>query len=157
MKEIIIYTDGGCRDNGSENNVGGIGIVLIYPKRDYIKEYKEGFKNTTNNQMELLAVIKGLKMLKEPCKVNLHSDSAYVVNAFQKDWISSWQQKGWTRGKSGELRNKEMWKELYQLTKIHKVKFIKVRGHSDDKYNNRCDELVNMAMDEMEESQDVII
>lgn len=151
MKEIIIYTDGGCRDNGAKENIGGIGAVLIYPEKDYIKEYREGYKNTTNNKMELLAVIKGLKMLKEPCKVIIHSDSAYVVNAFQQKWIDAWRQKGWTRGKSGELKNKELWIELYELTIIHSVEFKKVKGHANDQYNNRCDELVNIAMDEITE------
>lgn len=149
MKEIIIYTDGGCRDNGAKENVGGIGVVLIYPEKNYMKEYYKAYKNTTNNQMELSAVIKGLRMLKEPCKVIVHSDSAYVVNAFQQKWIDTWREKGWTRGKSGELKNKELWKKLYGLTQIHKVEFKKVKGHADDKYNNRCDELVNIAMDEI--------
>lgn len=147
MKEITIYTDGGCRDNGAKENIGGIGIVLIYPKNNYVKEHYKAYPNTTNNKMELLAVIEGLKMLKEPCKVTVHSDSAYVVNAFNQKWIDSWRQKGWTRGKSGDLKNKELWKELYELTKIHKVEFIKVKGHADNQYNNRCDELVNIAMD----------
>lgn len=147
MKEIVIYTDGGCRDNGAKENIGAIGIVLIYPKKDYMKEYHEAYKNTTNNKMELLAVIEGLKMLKEPCKVVIHSDSAYVVNAFNQNWIDNWRQKGWTRGKSGELKNKELWKELYELIKIHDVEFKKVKGHADNQYNNRCDELVNIAMD----------
>lgn len=153
MKEIIMYTDGGCRDNGSKINIGGIGIMLMYPQKDYKKEYKEGFVNTTNNKMELLAVIKGLKMLKEPCKVTVYSDSAYVVNAFQQRWIDSWRKKGWTRGKSGELKNKELWMELHQLTEIHTVEFKKVKGHADNEYNNRCDELVNIAMDEIIQNQ----
>lgn len=145
----MIYTDGGCRDNGAKENTGAIGIVLIYPEKDYVKEYRKAYINTTNNQMELLAVIKGLKMLKEPCKVDVYSDSAYVVNAFQQKWIDSWRAKGWTRGKSGELKNKELWMELYQLTQTHQVQFKKVKGHSNNEFNNRCDELVNMAMDEM--------
>lgn len=144
-----MYTDGGCRDNGLDINLGGIGVVLIYPEKKYVKEYKKGFQNTTNNKMELLAVITGLKMLKEPCQVTIYSDSAYVVNAFQQKWIHSWRKKGWTRGKSGELKNKELWIELYQLTEIHKVEFKKVKGHADNEYNNRCDELVNLAMDEI--------
>jgi len=149
LKEIILYTDGGCRDNGAESNIGGIGIVLIYPEKDYMKEYREGHRNTTNNQMELLAVIKGLKMLKEPCKVTIYSDSAYIVNAFQQNWIGSWKEKGWSRGRSGELKNKEYWMELYKLSQIHQLEFRKVKGHSDNYYNNRCDELVNQAMDEL--------
>ena len=149
MKNIIIYTDGGCRDNGAKENIGAIGIVLMYPEKNYLKEYKKAYMNTTNNQMELLAVIQGLKMLKQPCKVDIYSDSAYVVNAFQQRWIESWRKKGWTRGKSGELKNKELWMELYHLTQIHQVQFKKVKGHADNEYNNRCDQLVNIAMDEM--------
>ncbi|RBP41589.1 ribonuclease HI [Garciella nitratireducens] len=149
MKKIIMYTDGGCRDNGNDINLGAIGIVLIYPEKKYKKEYKKGFKNTTNNKMELLAVITGLKMLKEPCEVTIYSDSAYVVNAFQQKWIDSWRKKGWKRGKDKELKNKKLWMELYQLTQIHQVEFRKVKGHAQDEYNNRCDELVNLAMDEM--------
>ncbi|MFZ7130935.1 MAG: ribonuclease HI [Eubacteriales bacterium] len=150
MKDIIIYTDGGCRGNDTQkDNVGGIGIVLMYPEKKYVKEYKEGFKNTTNNQMELLAVIKGLEMLKESCKVTIHSDSAYIVNAIEQGWIHGWKMKGWTRGKSGELKNKEMWKQLDALMKIHQVKFVKVKGHANNPHNNRADALVNDAMDEV--------
>lgn len=148
MKEIFIYTDGGCRGNDStKENIGGIGVVLLYPAKGYTKEYKEAFKNTTNNKMEILAVIKALKSLKEPCKVTVHSDSAYVVNAFKQNWITSWKMKGWSRGKAGELKNKELWMELDKLVNKHNVTFIKVKGHSDNEYNNRCDELVNEAMD----------
>ncbi|RBP63277.1 ribonuclease HI [Alkalibaculum bacchi] len=148
MKEIIIYTDGGCRGNdSSKDNVGGLGIVLLYPAKNIVKEYKEGFYNTTNNKMELLAVIKALQMLKERCKVTLYSDSAYVVNAFKQGWIEGWKKKGWTRGKSGELKNKELWIELDQLSKKHDFTIEKVKGHANDKYNNRADELVNQAMD----------
>ena len=87
-------------------------------------------------------------MLKEPCKVTIYSDSAYIVNAFQQNWIGSWKEKGWSRGRSGEFKNKEYWMELYKLSQIHQLEFRKVKGHSDN-YNNRCDELVNQAMDEL--------
>ncbi|MPW24595.1 ribonuclease HI [Alkalibaculum sp. M08DMB] len=148
MKEITIYTDGGCRGNDSQkDNIGGLGVVLLYPEKGIIKEYKEGFYNTTNNKMELLAVIKALEMLKERCKVTVYSDSAYVVNAFKQGWIEGWKSKGWTRGKSGELKNKELWIKLDQLSKEHELCLEKVKGHSNDKYNNRADELVNQAMD----------
>ena len=123
MKNVEIYTDGGCRGNGQDReNIGGIGGVLIYG--DYQKEFKKGYRNTTNNKMELLAVITALKMLKKPCRVTIHSDSAYVVNAFNQNWISGWKAKGWTRG-------------------------TKVKGHADDAGNNRADALVNQAMDEL--------
>ncbi|NTW72123.1 MAG: ribonuclease HI [Eubacteriaceae bacterium] len=148
MKEVLIYTDGGCRGNDSSiDNIGAIGIVLIYPSKDFIKEYKEAFRNTTNNKMELMAVITSLKMLKEKCKVVIHSDSAYVVNAFNQGWVKSWKSKNWTRGKNDELKNKELWIELDQLVSKHQVVFEKVKGHASNKYNNRADELVNEAMD----------
>lgn len=149
MKEIIIYTDGGCRGNGqSGKNVGAIGGVLIYPAGNYKKEFKRAYPDTTNNQMELTAVIEALKMLKEPCAVTIHSDSAYVVNAYCQHWVDGWKKKGWNRGKAGELKNREMWMELDALVNSHEVRFEKVRGHADDTYNNRADALVNEAMDE---------
>ncbi|MBF7096539.1 ribonuclease HI [Alkalibacter mobilis] len=150
MKEILIYTDGGCRGNdASKENLGGIGIVMMYPHKDHTREIKKGFRNTTNNQMELLAVITGLKMLKEKCDVKIYSDSAYVVNAFNQGWVKNWKQKNWSRGKSGELKNRELWIELDELVNKHKVEFIKVKGHGDNIYNNRADQLVNEAMDEL--------
>lgn len=150
MKEITIYTDGGCRGNdSSKDNIGGLGIVFIYPEKNYVKEYKEAHKNTTNNQMELLAVIKSLEMLKEKCKVTIHSDSAYIVNAIEQGWLHGWKMKGWSRGKSGELKNKELWMRLDELLKKHDVKMVKVKGHGDNTYNNRADKLVNEAMDEI--------
>ena len=150
MKEILIYTDGGCRGNDSQkDNVGGLGIVILYPEKGVKKEYREGFYNTTNNKMELLAVIKALEMLKERCNVTIYSDSAYVVNAFKQGWIEGWKAKSWTRGKSGELKNKELWIRLDQLSKEHDMHMEKVKGHGNDKYNNRADELVNQAMDEL--------
>lgn len=150
MKEIIIYTDGGCRGNDSRSeNIGGIGIVLLYPEKGITKEYKEGFKNTTNNKMEILAVIKALELLKGKCKITIYSDSAYVVNAFQQNWITGWKMKGWSRGKSGVLKNKELWIQLDKLVNEHDVTFMKVKGHGNNKYNNRADALVNEAMDEL--------
>lgn len=148
-KEIVLYTDGGCRGNQGRTNVGGIGGILIFPKTGARKEYKEGFRNTTNNKMEILAVLTGLRMLKEPCSVAVHSDSAYVVNAIEKGWLEGWKKKGWTRGKAGELKNKELWQEMDRLLQIHDVHFVKVKGHANDELNNRADALVNEAMDEL--------
>ncbi|HCX65825.1 MAG TPA: ribonuclease HI [Eubacteriaceae bacterium] len=151
MKKILIYTDGGCRGNDSSvENVGGLGVVLLYPEKNGYKEYKEGHKNTTNNQMELLAAVKGLEMLKEPCEVELYSDSAYLVNGFEKGWVDGWKKKGWSRGKGKPLKNKELWMRLDELRKIHRITFVKVKGHGDNEYNNRADALVNEAMDELE-------
>jgi ribonuclease HI len=149
MKEVMMYTDGGCRGNdASKDNIGAIGLVLMYPEKGLKKEVKKAYPNTTNNQMELQAIITGLTLLKEPCKVAIHSDSAYVVNAYNQDWITGWKMKGWSRGKNEVLKNRELWMELDELVQKHQVTFIKVKGHSDNEYNNRADQLVNEAMDE---------
>lgn len=96
--------------------------------------------------MELTAVIEGLKLLKHPCKVSLYSDSAYVVNGFSQGWIYNWMKKGWKTADGSPVKNKELWQELYELTKVHDVKFIKVKGHADNEWNNRCDELARNAI-----------
>ncbi|MCL2355346.1 MAG: ribonuclease HI, partial [Oscillospiraceae bacterium] len=98
-------------------------------------------EDTTNNIMEITAVIEGLKALNKPCDVEVYSDSSYVVNAFEKGWIYNWQMSGWRTAGKTPVKNKELWEELYELTQTHKVKFIKVKGHSDNEFNNRCDEL----------------
>ncbi|MDV3429387.1 MAG: ribonuclease HI [Bacillota bacterium] len=147
MKEVTIYTDGACRGNGKEDTIGGFGIVLIY--NGNIKEIKESYKNTTNNKMELMAVIKALSLLKEPCSVYLYSDSAYVVNAVNSNWIEGWQKNNWKNSKKEPVKNKELWEDLIKFLSVHRVTFIKVKGHSDNEYNNRCDKLANMAMDEI--------
>lgn len=103
-------------------------------------------ENTTNNVMELTAVIEGLKLLKFPCEVDLYSDSAYVVNAFDKGWIYGWLKNNWVNSSKEPVKNKELWQELYNLTKVHKVNFIKVKGHADNEFNNRCDELARNAI-----------
>ena len=136
MDKIVIYTDGACSGNPGP---GGWGAVLIY--KDNKKEISGGSKNTTNNIMELTAVIEALKQLKYPCEVDLYSDSAYVVNCFNQGWIYNWQKNNWKTASKEPVKNKEIWQELYDLTKIHKVKFFKVKGHSDNELNNRCDEL----------------
>lgn len=118
---------------------GGWAAVLMLG--DNKKEISGGSKDTTNNIMELTAVVEALKLLKRPCKVNLHSDSAYVVNAFNQKWIYGWIKKNWKTADGSPVKNKEIWQELYSLTKIHDVTFIKVKGHADNEFNNRCDEL----------------
>ncbi|MDD4508090.1 MAG: ribonuclease HI [Eubacteriaceae bacterium] len=154
MKQIIIYTDGGCRGNGkNDKNIGAIGGILIYQAGQQKKEFKKAFPNTTNNQMELMAVITALQMLKEPCQVTIHSDSSYVVNAYKQHWVDGWKKKGWTRGKAGALKNKELWVTLDQLVQKNDVSFEKVKGHANDNLNNRADLLVNEAMDEWLEDQ----
>lgn len=151
LKEVTIYADGGCRGNGKDITVGGYGALIIYG--DKIKEIKKGFKNTTNNVMELTAVIDALQLLKEPCKVMLHSDSAYVVNAFKQNWIENWKRNGWKTSNKEPVKNKELWEKLIELTDYHNVEFIKVKGHSDNNLNNRVDKLANEAMDEVEKQK----
>ena len=136
MEEVTIYTDGACSGNPGP---GGWGTILMYKENK--KEISGGNKETTNNIMELTAVIEGLKALKYPCKVKIYSDSAYVVNGFNQKWIDSWIKNGWKNSNKEEVKNKELWQELYELTKIHEVEFIKVKGHADNEHNNRCDEL----------------
>ena len=114
--------------------------------RDIKKEISGGKLDTTNNVMELTAVIEGLKLLKFPCEVDLYSDSAYVVNAFKQGWIYNWVKNNWQTSGKEPVKNKEIWQKLYNLTKIHKVNFIKVKGHSDNEFNNRCDELARNAI-----------
>lgn len=147
MKNVIVYTDGACRGNGKENTIGGYGIVLMYNGAK--KEIKKAVLNTTNNIMELTAVIEALSALKEPCEVEVYSDSAYVVNAINNRWIDSWLKNGWKTSSKEPVKNRELWEKLLERLKYHKVKFIKVKGHSDNEYNNRCDKLANEAMDEL--------
>ena len=141
MEKVTIYTDGACSGNPGP---GGWGTILMY--KDVKKEISGGNKNTTNNVMELTAVIEGLKMLKFPCEVKIYSDSAYVVNAFMQKWIYGWLKNGWKTSNKEDVKNKELWQELYEFTKIHNIEFIKVKGHSDNEYNNRCDELARNAI-----------
>ena len=145
MEKVIIYTDGACSGNPGP---GGWGSILMYKENK--KEISGRNKNTTNNIMELTAVIEGLKMLKFPCEVEVYSDSAYVVNAFNQGWIFNWIKNNWMTSGKEPVKNKEIWQELYELTKKHKVKFIKVKGHSDNEFNNRCDEMARNAIKNLE-------
>lgn len=144
MEKIIIYTDGACSGNPGP---GGWGTILMY--KENRKEISGGKKDTTNNVMELTAVIEGLKLLKYPCEVELYSDSAYVVNAFEQGWIYNWVKNNWKTAGKESVKNQELWKELYAFTKTHKIKFHKVKGHSDNEYNNRCDELARNAIEKI--------
>ena len=141
MDKVIIYTDGACSGNPGP---GGWGALLMYKENK--KEISGGKKDTTNNVMEITAVIEGLKLLKYPCEVEIYSDSSYVVNCFEKGWIYNWIKNDWKTSGKDPVKNQELWQELYDLTKIHKVKFNKVKGHSDNEYNNRCDELARKAI-----------
>ena len=145
MDKVTIYTDGACSGNPGP---GGWGAILMF--KDVKKEIYGGEKNTTNNVMELTAVIESLKLLKYPCEVELYSDSAYVVNAFLQKWIENWKKNNWKNSNKEDVKNKELWQELLSLTNIHNVKFIKVKGHSDNEFNNRCDELARNAIKELD-------
>ena len=136
MDNVIIYTDGACSGNPGP---GGWGAILMF--KDIKKEISGGSNETTNNIMEITAVLESLKQLKRPCNVEIYSDSAYVVNAFNNGWIYNWVKNNWKTSGKEPVKNKTLWQELYDLTKIHNIKFIKVKGHSDNQFNNRCDEL----------------
>ncbi len=126
---------------------GGWGTILFY--KENRKEISGGEKNTTNNIMELTAVIEGLKLLKFECEVEIYSDSAYVVNAFNQGWIYNWKKNNWKTASKEPVKNKELWEMLANLTNKHKVKFIKVKGHADNENNNRCDFLAREAINKM--------
>lgn len=138
MEKILIYTDGACSGNPGP---GGWGAILMY--KEHKKEISGGSKDTTNNIMEITAVIEALKLLKHPCnsEVEIYSDSAYVVNAFNNGWIYNWKKKNWKTASNDPVKNRELWETLYELVKKFNAKFIKVKGHSDNEFNNRCDEL----------------
>lgn len=141
MKEVTIYTDGACSGNPGP---GGWAAVLIYGENH--KEISGYEENTTNNRMELMAAIRALETLKEPCKVQLYSDSAYLVNCFQQGWHKNWVRNGWKNSKNQPVENKDLWQQLLQLMERHDVLYSKVKGHADDKWNNRCDELAVAAV-----------
>ena len=141
MKKIEIFTDGACSGNPGP---GGYGVILRYKGNS--KELWGGDPSTTNNRMEIYAVIAGLKMLKEPCEVTVYSDSAYTVNAFNEGWIYGWIKNGWRKSDGKSVLNVELWTELYSLMQKHKVHFVKVKGHADNEYNNRCDALARAAI-----------
>lgn len=145
MESVTIYTDGACSGNPGP---GGWGAILMY--KGTKKEISGSKKDTTNNVMELTAVIEALKLLKYPCEVSLYSDSAYVVNAFLQNWIVNWQKNNWKTADKSDVKNKELWQQLLELTNMHDVKFIKVKGHSDNEFNNRCDELARNAIKELD-------
>lgn len=139
ISDVVIYTDGACSGNPGP---GGWAAILMAGGAK--KELSGGEANTTNNRMELMGVISGLKALTRPCNVEVHSDSAYVVNAFSQNWIGKWASNGWKNSAKADVANTDLWKELLELTKIHNVTFVKVKGHADNEYNNRCDELAVM-------------
>lgn len=148
MTKVQIYTDGSAR--GNPDGPGGYGVVLHYTDREgrlHEKTLSAGYVRTTNNRMELMAAIAGLEVLNRPCQVSLYSDSRYLTDAFNKGWIDNWVAKGWNRGKSGPVKNIDLWKRLLQAKKPHQVEFIWVKGHAGHPENERCDKLATSAAD----------
>lgn len=150
MKEVSIYTDGACRGNPGR---GGWGAILVYGQ--FEKELSGGERETTNNRMELLAAIEGLRALKEPCRVTLYSDSKYLVDAFNLGWTKNWQEENFRTGKKNEVKNPDLWQTLLELVRIHEVTFVWVRGHNGHAYNERCDILATTFADSfLQEEED---
>lgn len=146
--DVKIYTDGAAR--GNPDGPGGFGTVLEYVDTKgelHTKEISQGYKKTTNNRMELMAVIAGLEALNRPCNVELYSDSKYVVDAFNQHWIDGWLKKDWKRGKNEPVKNVDLWKRLLKAKERHHVSFIWVKGHDGHAQNERCDTLATTAAD----------
>lgn len=141
MDEVIIYTDGACSGNPGK---GGWGAILMCG--DFKKEISGFAKETTNNQMELTAPIEALKLLKRPCMVKVYSDSAYLINTFTKGWLKNWKRNGWKTADHKDVKNKELWVQIDQFNQMHDIQWIKVKGHADNEFNNRCDELAVNAI-----------
>lgn len=141
MKNVEIYTDGACSGNPG---AGGWAAILIYNGKK--KMISGAFPETTNNRMELYSIIQGFLQLKEPCNVSVYSDSAYVVEAFNQGWIDKWLKNGWVNASKKEVKNQDLWNHLLTVMKVHKVNFIKVKGHSDNEYNNKCDEMARIEI-----------
>ncbi len=141
MKKVDLYTDGACSGNPG---AGGYGAILIY--RGIEKEISGGEPSTTNNRMEIFAVIAGLRCLKESCDVTIYSDSAYTVNAFNEGWIQGWKTNGWKKADGKPVLNADLWLELLSHMEPHEIRFVKVKGHADNEYNNRCDALARAAI-----------
>lgn len=147
LKNVEIYTDGACSGNPGP---GGWGAVLLYKGTE--KQLSGYAAETTNNRMELTAAIMALNALKEPCGVTLYTDSAYLCNAFNNGWTIAWQRNGWLNAKKKPVENKDLWITLINHTKEHQIEWIKVKGHSDNEYNNICDQL---AVDEIKKHKEM--
>ncbi len=141
MKNVIIYTDGACSGNPG---IGGFGVILKFNGNR--REISEGFRKTTNNRMELMAVIAGLETLKEKCSVTLFTDSQYIVNGITRGWARRWREKGWMRNKKEKALNPDLWEKLLKLCEYHQVEIRWVRGHAGDPENERADKLAVEAM-----------
>lgn len=136
QKTVILYTDGACSGNPGP---GGWGALLIWNGKE--RELSGGASQTTNNRMEMRAVIEGLKALKEPCRVKIHSDSALIINTFKQNWIKNWLKRDWKKSDRKPVENRDLWQEMLEAMKPHKIEWIKVKGHSTNKLNNRVDQI----------------
>lgn len=136
MKHVVIYTDGACSGNPGP---GGWAAILMY--KDSRKELSGGESETTNNRMEVTAAIKGLEALNQPCSVDIYTDSAYLFNAFDKNWLFTWLRNNWKKADKKPVENQDLWEKLLSVTRSHSVKWHKVKGHAENEFNNRCDEL----------------
>ncbi|NLL40015.1 MAG: ribonuclease HI [Clostridiales bacterium] len=136
LKKVSIYTDGACSGNPGP---GGWGTILMYKKNK--KELSGGEAMTTNNRMELMAVIAGLEALKEPCDVTVFSDSKYIVDSINLGWAEKWQKNDWMKSKKEKAKNHELWERLFKAMEPHKVEFVWVKGHAENEFNNRCDKI----------------
>lgn len=141
MKKVKIYTDGACSGNPGP---GGWGAVLIYGEKE--KRISGFSENTTNNRMELTAVIKSIELLKEECEVSVYTDSSYIYNAFSNNWIDNWTSNNWKTKQKKDVLNSDLWRELLNASKRHEMKWFKVKGHSNDKYNNIADKLATSSI-----------
>jgi len=142
MKEVMIYTDGACSGNPGP---GGWGAVLLFG--GHRREASGYCPATTNQRMELTAAREALGLLKEPCRVTLHSDSAYLINAFLQGWLEKWQRNGWKNARREAVENQDLWQDLLALAKTHQIRWVKVPGHADNELNNRCDALARAAIE----------
>jgi ribonuclease HI len=146
MKEVTIYTDGACSGNPG---IGGWAAILIYKGNE--KVLSGSCPNTTNNRMELFAIIYALKALKERCKVSLYSDSAYVIDAINNKWLEKWRSNSWKTAAKDDVKNIDLWQDLILYSSKHDVSWHKVKGHSDNEYNNRCDKLAREEIKKLSE------
>ncbi len=145
-RQVDIYTDGACSGNPGP---GGWGAMLM--SDGHQKEISGSESYTTNQRMELVAAIEALKLLRYPCRVRLHSDSAYLINGFVEGWIDRWQANGWINSKGDPVENRDLWEELIEQNRIHDIEWIKVKGHANNEWNNRCDQLATAAIKELDE------
>jgi ribonuclease HI len=141
MKNVVIHTDGGCKGNPGP---GGFGAVLVFGR--HRREISAGYRLTTNNRMELRAAIAALRILTEPCEVELHSDSKYLIDAVNRKWIAAWRKKNWVTSTKQPVKNVDLWLELLEAAEPHKIRWCWVKGHAGHRENERCDQLANAAV-----------